>query len=281
MTTSIEKAMERLDGSTPPMDDERGTTPAEQAPAERSDEPVLKLDFSQLEKAGYLTPHSGQSKLAEEYRMLKRPVLHNAFGKGAAPVERGNLVMVLSALPGEGKTFTALNLAMSMTLELDTTVLLVDADVIKPSLTGLLGLAGRPGLTDVLIEKNVELGDVILNTELSKLRVLPAGKIHVHSTELLASEQMTKIAAELSERYPDRIVLFDGPPILATSQAVVLADLVGQVLLVVEAGRTPQHAVKEALSHLNQDKVIGTVLNKSRRSFTGDYYGAYYGSYGS
>ena len=139
---------------------------------------ICKIDLELLELNGYLTPDSGRSRLAEEYQMIKRPLLMNAFGKGAGHVERGNLVMLVSALPGEGKTFSCLNLAMSMTMERDTTVLIVDSDVLKPSLTRLLGLEDEPGLTDVLIDSHINLRDVIKNTDIPKLRVLPAGRPH-------------------------------------------------------------------------------------------------------
>ena len=289
--TSIEKAAELLnerkpenksqirsdshqERTPPPLDSESG------AETEGNDR-VCYLNFETLRAQGYLTPHSAQSQLAEEMRLLKRPLLRNAFGKGAAPVRYGNLISVTSALPGEGKTFTTLNLAMSMAMEMDTTVLMVDADVVKPSLTRLLGLDEQPGLIDVLLHPELDIGSVIVPTDMPKLRVIPAGRRHAHSTELLASEQMERIAIELSERYPDRVVVFDAPPLLVTSQASVLSQLAGQIMVVVEAGKTPQSAIKDAVAHLDKDKVIGMVLNKGRRAFgTEYYYGGYYGSYG-
>lgn len=289
--TSIEKAAELLNERKPEekskaqADTHRDHSVApdtEQAAAEAEAEGrICHLNFETLRSQGYLTPQSAQSQLAEEMRLLKRPLLRNAFGKGAAPVRYGNLISVTSALPGEGKTFTTLNLAMSMAMEMDTTVLMVDADVVKPSLTRLLGLEEEPGLIDVLIHPELDMGSVIVPTDLPKLRVIPAGRRHAHSTELLASDQMERIAIELSERYPDRVVVFDAPPLLVTSQAGVLSQLAGQIMVVVEAGRTPQSAIKEAVSHLDKDKVIGMVLNKGRRAFgTEYYYGGYYGSYG-
>lgn len=283
--SSIEKAAERLQVQQKAPDDpdqapSRAEQPA-QPKAESPDSNGVHVDFERLQDEGILTPMKAQGLEAEEYRLLKRPLLMNAFGKGAAIVENGNLVVVTSALPGEGKTFTTINLAMSMAMERDTTVLLVDSDVIKPSLSKMLGLSNYPGLTDVLADEQVDLGDLILRTDVPKLRILPAGRSHAHSTELLASAAMSELAEELSRRYPDRIVLFDAPPLLATSQAHVLADIAGQILMVVEAGRTPQHAVQDAISKLDQDKVVGLTLNKTRQSRGGDYYyGGYYGAYG-
>ena len=241
--------------------------------------PHYSFNYSALAKQGFLTPNSERNATAEEYRSLKRPILMNAFGKGAVPVERGNLLMVVSSLPGEGKTFTSFNLAMSMAMERDKTVLLIDSDVIKQSLTKLLGLEGKPGLMDALQDNGVSLSDVIIRTDLPNLNIIPAGQAHLNSTELLASEEMDRITADLSSRYPDRIVVFDAPPILATTEATVLAHLVGQILLVVEAGKTLQNVGQDSIAHLDQEKVIGLVLNKSRRSFRSEYYGNY-GYYG-
>lgn len=284
---SIEKAVERLkqasQGTARSGADEKKTV-AHPAPENGSagsggsaqDASLWHIKFAELERQGFLTPHQGRSNEAEEYRLLKRPILMNAFGKGAAPVPQGNLVIITSALPGEGKTFTAINLAMSMAMEMDTTVLLVDSDVIKPSLTGMFGLGGRAGLIDVLAS-GVDPRKAIVKTELDKLRVLPAGSPHRHSTELLASEQMRRFTKDLSERYSDRVVLFDAPPLLATTEAIALSHLAGQIMVVVETGRTPHGAVKEAISRLDREKVIGTILNKNTRAMGSDYYG--YSSY--
>ncbi|NOX93182.1 MAG: AAA family ATPase, partial [Gammaproteobacteria bacterium] len=225
------------------------------------EKPICHLNFAQLERQGFLTPTMSRSKVAEEYRLLKRPLLLNAQGKEAE--KWANLIMVASSLPGEGKTFTTLNLALSMAMERDTTVLVIDSDVLKPSLTQLLGLQNEPGLIDVLLGDDMGLGDVIINTDMPKLSVMPAGQLHVHSTELLASGKMERIA-DVSIRYPDRMVLFDAPPLVATTEASVLAHIMGQILMVVEAGKTPQHIVQEAISRLDDRKIIGMLLNKSR-----------------
>jgi exopolysaccharide/PEP-CTERM locus tyrosine autokinase len=189
--------------------------------------------------------------------------------------------MVVSALPAEGKTFTSFNLAMSVAMEKDTTVLLVDSDIIKPSLTKMLGLNNAPGLTDVLLDQQLSLSVVIIKSIMPKLNLIPAGRSHSHSTELLASSEMERVALELSQRYTDRIIIFDAPPILVTTEAPVIARLAGQVLVVVEAGKTEQSLVQEAVNQLDNTKVIGMVLNKSRDNAGGGYYGAGYGHYGT
>jgi exopolysaccharide/PEP-CTERM locus tyrosine autokinase len=235
------------------------------------------LDFAGLRRIGYLTPDAVESRLAEELRILKRPVLLNAFGKTPVPIDRSNLIVVTSALPNEGKTFTSINLAMSIAQERDSTVLLIDGDLIERSITRFFGLTEVEGLTDVLLNYEKDLSLVIGRTNVPKLRIIPAGRGHPEATELLASEQMERIANELSARYPDRVVIFDAPPLLATSQAVVLTKLVGQILVVVEEGRTTQPILQEALDLLDPDKVVGMALNKCRSARAWSHYGGYYG----
>lgn len=284
MKNSIEWSIERLEtersntGSTcePPatISPEWDESDIYVAPVK---EPTIhSLDMDKLRRQGIITAADAHGNSVEEWRMLKRPVLFNAFGNQTTAVKNRNLVVVTSAFSGEGKTFTALNLGMSIAMEVDTTVLLVDSDVVRPSLSELLGLQRLPGLLDVLLDGAGGLSEVIVNTDMPRLKVLPAGSSHSRSTELLASEQMSRMAAELSARYPDRIVIFDAPPLLVTSQANVVAHLAGQIILVVEAGKTPQQAVKDAITQLGADKIIGTVLNKSHRSAGSGYYG-YYG----
>lgn len=240
----------------------------------------LELDFKRLSARGFLTSADERGKLAEEYRMIKRPLLANAFGPN--PVRKGNLIMVSSALPGEGKSFSAINLAISIAMELDRTVLLVDADVAKPSLPHYLGFNAEHGLLDVLRGERQDLSDVILRTNIEKLSILPAGKTYARATELLASDAMDRLITEVATRYPDRLVLFDSPPILATSEAHVLASHMGQIVMVVESEKTPKSALREALSRIEGTcDVVSIILNKSALPTTGDYYGYYgYGGYG-
>ncbi len=240
----------------------------------------VELDLARLKRMGFLTPESGRGQLTEEIRHVKRPLLINAFRSGEA-YQSSNLVMVSSARPGEGKTFTSINLAMSIAKERDKTVLLVDADVARPSVSRALGLQPKlPGLVDYLVDDSLALSEVLLKTDVPNLRVLPSGCSHIHSTELLASDAMRQLVTEMSQRYSDRIVIIDSPPLLATSEAAVLAGLVGQIVMVVESEKTSRQEVNDALGLLDQTKMIGLVLNKTRPMLTSDYYG-YYGSYGS
>jgi exopolysaccharide/PEP-CTERM locus tyrosine autokinase len=234
--------------------------PAPQAPAREARQVTINLDY--LHRTGMITPDAGRTPLAEEFRIIKRPLIRNAFQKDASP--HSNLIMVTSALPSEGKTFCAINLALSIAKEMDHTVLLVDADVARPSVPRYLGLNAKEGLMDVLLDDQLDLADVMLKTNIDTLRILPAGRPHKNATELLASLTMSTLLDEISRRYSDRIVIFDSPPLLITSEARVLASRMGQIVMVVEAETTTRHAVKDALRHLGHADNVSLVYNKSR-----------------
>lgn len=237
----------------------------------------VTIDLERMAKLGVVTPEQPRTPIAEEYRVIKRPLLKNATGSGAAPVRNGSLIMVTSAMPGEGKSFTAINLAISMAMELDYTVLLVDADVSRPSVLNRLGLPPERGLMDVLSGDVPDLGDVLLRTNIEKLTILPAGMPHQRATELLASEMMNKLLEQIANRYADRIVVFDSPPLLVTTEARVLATHMGQIVIVVEAEQTTHSTIKQALATIESCPVKLMVLNKSRERGGGTYYGYGYG----
>lgn len=238
-----------------------------------------QLDLDELNRRGFLIPGRPDMTLMEEYRVIKRPLLNNAQGKSANPIENANLIVITSAMPGEGKTYNSLNLAISFAQERDVHVLLIDSDVIKPALTQLVGLDNVPGLTDILAGDIKDLSEVFYKTNIDKLSIVPAGRPHENDTELLSSSRMKKLTAELATRYPDRIVLFDAPPVLATSHARVMAQHAGQIILIVEAGKTLEHSVKDAVHQFDEEKMVGVVLNKGRGSMGAGYFGSY-GSYG-
>lgn len=237
---------------------------------------ALKLNLAQLQANGIITSAAPDQQLLHEFRIIKRPLIRNALGKSAAPLRNGNIIMVTSALPGEGKTFVATNLAMSIAMEVDNTVLLVDADVVQPSIPRVLGIQPTKGLMDVLTQPDLGFGDVILKTNIARLSLVLAGTRHRRSSELLASEAMAELLDEVSSRYPDRIVIFDSPPLLATTESRVLASHMGQVVVVVEAERTTHGALESALSTVEGCPVVLTMLNKATVSDAGSYYG-YYG----
>lgn len=240
----------------------------------------VDIDLKRLARMGGVTPDAERTQIAEEFRLIKRPLLANAFGKGGAAVRNGNLIMITSALPGEGKSFCSLNLAISIASEMERTVLLVDADVARPRLPEYLGIRAGKGLLDVLQDPSLELSEVMLRTNIPKLSLLPAGHACKHGTELLASSAMSRLVADLANRYPDRVIIFDSPPLLSTSEASVLATYMGQIVMVVEAEKTSQEAVKEALSQLESCEIIGMVLNKATAVLGNDNYYGYYGTYG-
>jgi len=248
---------------------------ARKPPAQAASAPRCTLDLARLQAAGFISPALQNPTLLHEFRVVKRPLVRHALGRTAAPAPNRNLIMVTSALPGEGKTFVALNLAMSLAMEVDCRVLLVDADVISPSLPGILGVEPTKGLMDVLTQPDTGMDQALLRTNVEHLTLLLAGTPHRGASELLASDAMTGLLAEISRRYSDRIVVFDSPPLLATTESRVLATHMGQVVVVVEAGRTTHAALESALSAVESCPVVHTLLNKTPESRVGSYYGAY------
>lgn len=239
----------------------------------------VELDLEQLAAAGIVTPNAPRSNVADQYRVIKRPLILNAIGKGAVPLNHGNLIMVTSALSGEGKSYTSINLAMSIAAELDHTVMLVDADVARPSVLRMLGLPPGPGLLD-LLEGQAEMSNVLLRTNIDKLTVLPSGSPHPRATELLASESMRQLLDDIATRYHDRIVIFDSPPLLLTTESRVLASNMGQIVVVVHAGKTLQADVQHALSTIEACPVRLMLLNKAQSNAHGAYGYAYGYGYG-
>jgi len=235
----------------------------------------IDIDIDRLRELGFVTPHAPTAQIADEFRVIKRPIIRNAHAPVGPRSRPMNLVMVTSALPAEGKTFTATNLAISVAMELDSSVLLVDGDVAHPALPDLLGVPSSPGLLDLLTEGRVDVADALVKTNIDKLTVLPAGSRHRRATELLASEQMASLLRELATRYRDRIVIFDSPPLLATTEARVLATHMGQIIVVVAANATSQRAVDQALATIENCEIVLMMLNKVTTSEVGSYYGLY------
>ncbi len=241
----------------------------------------VALDFERLDSAGIITPETNNTALLEQFRIIKRPLLRNAAPGSVNRVPNGNLLLVTSAVAGEGKTYTAINLAMSIATELDHTVLLVDADPHTSDVSRVLGIQETEGLMDFLAEPGRALSELLVKTDMEKLTVLPSGQSRANNTELLASEEMSRLTDELARRHQDRIVILDSPPLLAASGARVLSHLAGQTVMVVEAIRTPQGALLEALELLRPIPHVGLVLNKSREGGGSGYQYGQYGGYGS
>jgi exopolysaccharide/PEP-CTERM locus tyrosine autokinase len=238
------------------------------------------IDLGRLRREGRLAPDALAYQTEEEFRRIKWPVLNAIFGREGAPSAVNNVVLVTSAIPGEGKTFTALNLALSLAREPDLDVLLVDGDVAQPALTRTLGLSDERGLTDLVADPTLDADAVIHPTSIERLCIVPAGARRDNSPELLASARMASVVAELSKRMSPGVVLFDSPPILATNEAQVLSRYAGQILMVVMADSTEQRVVTEALALLDRSKPINAVLNRVESSLVSRYYSHYYYGYG-
>ena len=238
----------------------------------------VELDLDRLQAKGYLVLAMVRSSMAKEFRHIKRTLLKNARDDSVSVGQRRNIIMVASALPGEGKTFCAINLAMSIAMEVDSSVLLVDADVVRPSVLRNLGLQPSRGLMDLLNGSSDDMSSVMLKTNVPKLTLLPSGTNGVNSTELLDSAAMQRLLDELASRYADRIIVVDTPPLLLTTESRALASRVGQIVMVVEASKTSQASVVQAFAAIDQCPFVYSVLNKctSVSTATSHGYDEYY-----
>lgn len=236
----------------------------------------IDLNLARLQELGMITPDGPRTGVAEEFRAIKRSLITNVLEHKAESSRPSNLIMVTSALPGEGKTYCSINLAISIAMEFDHTVLLIDADVARPSVPRQLGIEVEAGLMDVLLEPDLDVADVMLKTNIERLTLLPAGTRHRYSTELLASKAMNKFLHEIAHRYNDRIVIFDSPPLLLTTESRALATRMGQIVMVVEGEKTTQYSLKNALRQIETCPNINLIYNKAK-AFRGlDTYGYYY-----
>ena len=245
-----------------------------------SDVERYHLDETVLIRGGLLAPLDRAIPVSDEFRRIKRPLLENVKKSDKNVDNHMNTIMVASAMPGAGKTFCAVNLAASIALERELNVLLIDADVAKPHISRACGLEDRVGLTELLEDESIPIEEVLVRTDLNDVQMLPAGRRHAQSTELLASDRMAGVIHELATRYPDRIIVMDSPPLLVTSEAQALARQAGQIAFVVESGKTGHRDVLEAIEGLDRSKPINVILNKSVYSKSGRYYGGGYGYYG-
>jgi exopolysaccharide/PEP-CTERM locus tyrosine autokinase len=234
----------------------------------------ITINWSNLAEAGFMDINT-KSQLAEELRLIKRPLVNNVKSAKVNRINRSNLILICSSVPNEGKTFISINLALSIANERDKNVLLIDADTERPSISKTMGIkSSLPGLIDYLEDDDIQFSDIVLKTDLPNLSIIPSGKQHRHSTELLSSQKMQQFADEISKRYDDRIVIIDSAPLLVATQGHVMAELVGQVVLVIAAEQTPQNLVAESVAKLANCDVVMTLLNKTRKDI--DQYGYNY-----
>jgi protein-tyrosine kinase len=238
----------------------------------------ITFDSAAMRAGGYLPEDGKDRQFADHYRRIKRPLIDKALSGGVAFGE-SRVIMVTSALPGDGKTFTSINLALSMALERDVSVLLVDCDVAKQHVSEIFGMKGESGLLDALVDETLDVESLVVQTNMKGLALLPAGRRVESTAELLSSNRMRQIVAHLCERNPRQIMLLDSPPLLVTSEGRTLVKIAGQIVLVVRAGQTPRHAVQEAVAMFDPQQAGGVILNHVAMAGDEGYYG--YGSYGT
>jgi protein-tyrosine kinase len=277
------KKQQQATAPRPPIDrSPHGVAPGP-APSEHAEDPAnmakqIRVDNADLRAKGYFPEQDCDRQFADQYRRIKQPLVDRALtGNAAAGTPR--VIMVTSALPGDGKTFTSINLALSMALERDISVLLIDTDVAKRDVTQVFGLADHAGLLDVLLDESMEPESVIVPTTTRGFSILPAGRRVAGTAELLSSSRTRQILTNLCTRNPRRILLLDSAPLLVTNEGRVMVKMAGQVVLVVRAGVTPKHAVQAAIELFDAQQAGGVVMNEVQTGFTEEYYA--YGSYGT
>jgi len=238
----------------------------------------IAIDVPALRAAGYLPEESKDRQFADHYRRIKRTLIDNVLTGGG--IGEARVIMVTSALPGDGKTFSSINLALSMALERDISVLLVDCDVAKRHISQIMGLKGERGLLDSLSDDSLDVESLVLKTDMRGLSILPAGNRVESPAELLSSKRMRQLMRNLCDRNPRRILLLDSPPLLITNEGRTLVKIAGQIVLVVRAGHTPRPAVQEAVALFDpQQQAGGVILNEAAMGSDKGYYG--YGNYGT
>lgn len=288
--STIEKALDKLGQAavaepvpaTPATDSVDTLVNAQAAQAVQADNKTasqfINIDLDSLSKRNFVAKATERKLIYEEYRVIKRKLINNAFGPLSSSLKNPNLILVSSSRPGEGKTFTSVNLALSIALEQDKTVLLVDADVLRPNVSRTLEISVPRGLTDYLSSDSVDVTDIMYSTNVERLKLIAAGKPHHLSTELLASDKMAALVDEFASRYPDRIVIFDAPPLLGVNETSVLAGMCGQAVIVLEENKTKLNELEKAISMLPPDLATGFVINKAHYSRDKGY-GYGYGYY--
>ena len=236
----------------------------------------LHLPRSRLRDLGMLPPEDHERLISEQYRKVKRPLISRTLELDATPGSCARALMITSALPGDGKTFTSLNLALSLALERDFTVLLVDGDVAKRDLTGALGAQGQPGFLDLIADDQRSVDECTMRTDQPGLLFMPSGAPRSSAPELLGSSRTRALIEQTLQKYPSVLLLFDSPPVLLTSEAPALRTAVGQVVMVVHAGVSLKQSVTDALHVLGTSRPVSLLLNQAAPRM-GQGYGYGYG----
>lgn len=271
----------------PPVDEAPAPAPLKMAEPVVAETPVFApapavgevagIDRAMLAAKGLLVPDAPVGALAEEFRLVKRQLMVTARSLRAADADKSRTILVCSAKPNDGKTYCAVNLAISMAAEREVEVILVDADFAKPDVMARLGLADSMGLLDALADPAIDIEGCVVRTDIPQLSVLPAGAKSHSDTELLGSARTAKLIARLLAADPRRVLIFDSPPVLAASPAAVLAHHAGQTVLVVRADRTVESDLREAVALLDGCEEIQLLLNAVSYAPGGRRFGSYYG----
>jgi protein-tyrosine kinase len=278
----VEQAISRLKNQNAPKEKKSAPTRVNPpAPINRDTNAAianrLNIDLVALRARGYLPEIEQDRPFAEHYRRIKRPLIEKAVA--GTSMGESRVIMVASAVPGDGKTFTSINLALSMALERDMSVLLVDSDVTKQHITDIFGLSRQPGLLDALQDDSVDPESLVIPTNIRGLSILPAGTRAEGTAELLSSNRMRSIGENLCALNAGRILLLDSPPLLITNEGRALLRVAGQVILVVRANNTPRQAVQAAIRLIDARQAGGLILNDVTSASSEGYYG--YGNYGA
>lgn len=251
----LDRGSERLQGRSPlPM------------PAALPDLPHhdrISIPKGELRGRGLLPLEHFERAMTNQYRRIKQPLIASALGTETEALPMGRSLVVTSAMPGEGKTFTSLNLAMSLALEKDFNVLLVDGDVAKRELSDVLHVSEQPGLIDLLSEPSRTLGSCVVATDQPGLFVMPAGERRASAPELLGSARMHGLFADLLAEFPSCFIVFDSPPVLVAAEARSLLPIAGQIVVVVKAGASPRQSVLDALSTIGSSRPVSLILNQT------------------
>lgn len=265
-----------------------------------TDSSLFKLDFVDLKNKGFINPTVRRSLLGEEIRLVKKRLFQkislfnddndndyyhrNNSSRTDITVTTqrkvDHVIQVTSTKPNEGKSFIALNLALSIAMEEQYNVLLVDADITRCSLTNTLNFQREAGLTDVLRDAQPDLRGILKRDKQYPFTFLPAGSGVASAADLFGGRKMKRLVSDIAHRYNDRIIIFDTPPLLAGTEAVVLSHYVGQVLYVVDASVTPHHMIESGLDLLDNYNNVSLILNKTPQFANSDQFGAYYEYYG-
>ena len=264
-----------------PLPSLRGKSRSQNLPATMSRE--FEIDFERLKQFGFISPDGRRSRVSEEFRLIKRRLMQRMSLKARNKRKqrgREHVILVTSSRPSEGKSFIATNLALSIILDEGLNVMLVDADVARPSISNIFGLRNDlPGLTDLLLGQEGRLSDVLLRESNLPLSFLAAGGAVDSATDLFGGDDMRQLVTDIASRYTDRIIIFDAPPLLASTEPVALAEHAGQTVLVVDAERTSRAAIDSALDLLETDQNVNLVLNKTTVRNRTEQFGSYYEAY--